>query len=72
MRYIVDSVENGIATLERDDLALVIVPASELPEDVKQHDCLDFEDGVWTIDRERTERRMQSAREKTDALFGRS
>lgn len=72
MRYIVDSVEDGFATLERDDLELLVVPSSELPEDVRQHDCLDFEDGVWTIDRERTERRMRSARQKIAALFARS
>ena len=69
MRYIVDRIEGDVAVLERDDLELVDVPLTELPEGVRQHDCLEVEDGAWRIDRDRTAERKRRIEEKMRRLF---
>lgn len=69
MRYIVDSIEEGIALLERDDMTFLEIGVGELPEGTKQHDCLICEDGIWSVDRERTESRKRMLEQKTKSLF---
>lgn len=69
MRYIVDRLEGAVAVLERDDLVLVDVPLSELPENVRQHDCLVEENGEWRVDHERTTERKRRIEEKMRRLF---
>lgn len=69
MRYIVDRVEGDVAVLERDDLEIVDVPLSELPEGVRQHDCLEEDGGAWRIDRDRTAERKRRIEEKMRKLF---
>ena len=69
MRYIVDRVEGNVAVLERDDLELVDVPLSELPEGIHQHDCLVREGGVWRADPDRTAERKRRIGEKMRRLF---
>lgn len=69
MRYIVDRVEGDVAVLERDDLELVDVPLSKLPEGVGRHDCLEEEGGAWWIDRDRTAERKRRIEEKMRRLF---
>lgn len=69
MRYIVDRVEGDVAVLERNDLEFVDVPLSELPEGVRQHDCLEEEGGAWSIDHDRTAERKRRIEEKMRRLF---
>ena len=69
MRYIVDRIEGGVAVLERDDLELVDVPLSELPEGVRQHDCLEEDGGSWRMDLDRTSERKRRIEEKMRRLF---
>lgn len=71
MRYIVDRIEGEIAVLERDDLAFVDVPLSELPGGVRQHDCLEEAGGTWRIDPERTSERKRRMEEKIRRLLDR-
>ena len=47
--YKLDRIEDGIATVENSDGAMLFVSASRLPEDAKDGDCLTFEKGRFYL-----------------------
>ena len=50
-KYIIDSIEDGIAKLEADDLSHVFVSLDELPSDSKEGSVLlKKEDGSFVLD----------------------
>lgn len=61
----VDRIESGIAVLERDDRTSIRIPLTELPENVREGDCLREQDGGFVIDAGETARR----REENQSLF---
>ena len=52
--YRVDRIEEGIATVEKSDGAMLHVSASRLPENSKSGDCLTFEKGRFYLAPEKT------------------
>ena len=52
--YRVDRIEEGIATVENSDGAMLHVSASRLPENSKSGDCLTFKKGRFYLAPEKT------------------
>ena len=67
-KYIVDRFEEGYAVLEKESGGTVDVSCDKLPK-VKEGDVLSFENGVYTVDVEETEKRKALISEKLRKLF---
>ena len=70
MKYIIDRFEGEFAVLEKEDGGTIDVPKSEI-ENAKEGDVILFENGVYIIDAEETEKRKALIEEKMKKLFGR-
>ena len=57
--YRLDRIEDGIASVENSDGAMLFVSASRLPENAKDGDCLTFEKGRFYLAPEETEFRKK-------------
>lgn len=71
-RYIIDRIEDGLAVLELEDDKFITMPIDDLPVGSKQHDCLEYRKGCWTIDTKRTGKRKEQLCDRLDNLFERS
>ena len=69
MRFIVDRIEEGIAVLERDDLAHVEVSFSELPDGTAEGSVLIFDGVSYTFDLDEESLRKKRIYEKQQSLF---
>jgi len=69
--YTVDRIEEDIAVLYDDEENKSDIPVSELPEDLKEGDILQFdeENQIYIIDREKTEQVKSSIEERFKKLF---
>ena len=67
-KYIIDRFEEEYAVLEREDGKILNILKSSLP-DAKKGDVIIFENGIYTVDREETERRKKIIAEKVRKLF---
>ena len=70
MKYIIDRFEGEFAVLEKEDGGIIDVPKSEI-EGAKEGDVVLFENGLYTIDIEETEKRKALIEEKMKKLFER-
>lgn len=70
MKLIVDRIENGIAVLEKDDLSVVEVALSALPDGTKEGSViLQNEDGSYNLDLTEEEARRKRLLELQKNLF---
>jgi len=68
--YIVDRIEDGIAVLECCETETELeVKKSALPKGIREGDVVKLIDGVYTIDREATEKLRNDMRTRLDRLF---
>ena len=67
-KFIVDRFEEEYAVLEKETLETVDVLRTELP-DAKEGDVLIYENGVYTVDCEETQKRKEFIQEKLRKLF---
>ena len=67
--YRVDSIEEGIATVENSDGAMLHVSASRLPENSKSGDCLTFEKGRFYLAPEKTKFTRKNVKNILDNLI---
>lgn len=67
--YRVDRIEEGIATVENSDGAMLHVSASRLPENSKSGDCLTFEKGRFYLAPAETEFRKKVIKGLLDDLI---
>ena len=67
--YKLDRIEDGIATVENSDGAMLFVSASRLPEDAKDGDCLTFEKGRFYLAQAETEFRKKVIKGLLDNLI---
>ena len=58
---IVDRIEGTYGVCEFPDRRMVRIPLTELPDAVREGDCLRWGDGVYRIDQEKTQRRRKQA-----------
>ena len=68
--YAVDRIEGRLAVLEGPDGRLE-VELAQLPDGIREGDCLRSVDGVWCPDPEETARRRSRSARRTAALFSR-
>ena len=68
MKYTIDRISEMVIICEDENGDMVKVKASALPEGVREGDILTEADGMWTLEREETERRRQRIREKLRGL----
>lgn len=68
MKVTIDRIGETLVICEDENGDMVKVRASALPEGVKEGDILTEEDGIWTFEREETERRRQRIRDKLRGL----
>lgn len=66
---IIDRIENGIAVCELDDKTLIGIPVIDLPEGVREGDCLVKDGGSWEIDFERAASRKERISKLASSLF---
>ena len=67
-KFIVDRFEEEYAVLEMETLETIDVLKTELP-DVKEGDVLVYENGVYSVDYEETQKRKEFIQEKLRKLF---
>ena len=68
-RYIVDRIEGAYAVCERNDLRMIDIALEDLPEGLKEGDCLVFDGSMYYVDVRCTEERRRTIQEKIDAAF---
>ena len=56
---IVDRIEGETALCEQADRTMLSIPLAQLPEGVREGDCLICRDGAYTIDTEEAARRRK-------------
>lgn len=66
---IIDRLEGGVAVCELKDKTMADIPLADLPEGVREGDCLTREDGVWMFDQERAGARKARISKLADSLF---
>lgn len=69
MRYIIDRLEEGIAVCENELKKMISIPKEHLPQDIKEGDLLSEDDGIFSIDKEATDKRRSQMRKKLMDLF---
>ena len=70
MKYIIDRLEEGLAICETEARERITVPVSHLPENVKEGDVLQAQDGLFSLDTEETDKRRKEMKKKLMDLFG--
>ena len=70
MKYIIDRLEEGLAICETEARERITVPVIHLPENVKEGDVLQAEDGLFSLDTEETDKRRKEMKKKLMDLFG--
>lgn len=66
---VVEKISDGMAFCENSKRETVKISLDELPENVKENDCLIISAGVYVIDEELTDKRKKEALELTKSLF---
>lgn len=69
MRYIIDRLEEGIAVCENELKKMISIPKEHLPQDIKEGDLLSEDGGIFSIDKEATDKRRDQMRKKLMDLF---
>jgi len=68
MKYTIDRIGETVIICEDENGDMLKVQASELPDGVREGDILTETEGMWTLEKEETERRRQRIREKLRGL----
>ena len=61
--YCIDRIEGEYAVIECPNRKMIDVSISELPENIKEGDCLKKVEGRWIIDNEERERRIKKMKD---------
>ena len=69
MKYIIDSLEEGIAVCENELKKLISIPTDLLPDGLKEGDVLEEQEGRFLRDEQGTEARRKEIRKKLMDLF---
>ena len=67
--YIIDRIEDGIATLETGEGEILHLPKKALPKGAREGHVLQKDGEVFTIDHEATNQRRQQLRERLNKLL---
>lgn len=66
--YIIDRIEDGIATIETPNGEMINIPTVSLPENSKTGDCLIFEENSFKLSQSETELRKNRIKSLLDGL----
>ena len=70
MEYLsVDRIENDTAVCERDDMSVVELALSALPQGTKEGSVLKVENGIYSLDESEEKRRRKRILELQNMLF---
>lgn len=69
MKYIIDRFVDDYAVCEDENKQMVNIPIKELPANIKEGDCLIYENGVYTVDSNWADARKKRIRDKMDDIF---
>ncbi|MGN1467480.1 MAG: DUF3006 domain-containing protein [Ruminococcus sp.] len=69
MEYIIDRFEGGKAVLEEDEGKFKEVDKALLPENAQEGDCLIFENGKYTLNKEKSAKLKEDIDNLMDELF---
>ena len=70
MEYLsVDRIENDTAVCERDDMSVVELALSSLPQGTKEGSVLKVENGIYSLDESEEKRRRKRIFELQNMLF---
>lgn len=70
MEYLsVDRIENDTAVCERDDMSVVELALSSLPQGIKEGSVLKVENGIYSLDENEEKRRRKRILELQNMLF---
>lgn len=70
MEYLsVDRIENDTAVCERDDMSVVELALSALPQGTKEGSVLKVENGIYSLDENEEKRRRKRILELQNMLF---
>ena len=67
--YIIDRLEEGFAVCQDEAEEQLLIPLEQLPENAKEGDVLQEEDGYFSISKEETDARRARMRRKLMDLF---
>lgn len=67
--YIIDRLEEGFAVCENEANEQLLISMEQLPENAKEGDVLQEEDGNFSVNQEETEARRARMRRKLMDLF---
>ena len=66
---VVDRIEGEAVICEREDEQFITLDRTLLPADVAEGDCLLQIEGVWMLDKEETERRLEEVQQYLKCIF---
>lgn len=66
--YIIDRIEDGVATIETPNGEMINIPTVSLPENSKAGDCLIFEENSFKLSQSETELRKNRVKSLLDGL----
>ena len=69
MRYIIDRIEGNIAVCEDENGNFVEIDILSLPDNIKEGDCVKFENSKFILDEKYAEERRKNIRKKMNNLW---
>ena len=69
MRYIIDRIEGNIAICENENGNFLEIDILSLPSNIKEGDCIKFENSKYTVDEKYAEERRKNIRKKMNNLW---
>ena len=69
MRYIIDRIEGNIAVCEDENGNFVEIDILSLPSNIKEGDCIKFENSKYILDEKYAEERRKNIRKKMNNLW---
>lgn len=69
MRYIIDRIEGNIAICENENGNFLEIDILSLPDNIKEGDCVKFENSKYILDEKYAEERRKNIRKKMNNLW---
>ena len=69
MRYIIDRIEGNTAVCEDENGNFIEIDILSLPSNIKEGDCIKFENLKYILDEKYTEERRKNIRNKMNNLW---
>lgn len=66
---IVDRIEGKYAVCEKNDRSMVDIELSHIDGNIQDGDVICFKDGVYTLDKEMTKKRLEEIEELTKGMW---